>query len=376
MVVCTFSPYKAGMGNAAWEQARQLKKLGNEVTVFTPRYQKEQKKFEEMRGVKVRRLTPVFKYGNGAFLLQVFGRLKDFDTVFLHYPFFGTAEVVWIWKLFNPKKRLVIQYHMDVFGKGLLGIFFRIYAKILMPWILRAGDKVIVSSFDYARSSDARGLVDDRWVEIPFGIDLERFPSNRLESGSNVSNKFKRDGEKVVLFVGGLDKAHYFKGVDVLIEAMRDVRCEMLDARCVIVGGGDMLEEYQRMAREKGLEDVIEFPGKVSDGELVDFYERASVLVLPSVDRCEAFGIVLIEAMSHSVPVIASDLAGVRSVVSDGENGFLVKPRDIKGLTEKIEWVLSHPDEAREMGLAGRRRVEERYDWEKIGRKLLLVISK
>jgi len=91
VVVCTFPPYRGGMGNAAWEQARQLVKLGDEVTVFTPSYDAKQKRSESIDGVLVRRLTPVFKYGNAAFLPQLFWKMSDSDAIFLHYPFFGTA---------------------------------------------------------------------------------------------------------------------------------------------------------------------------------------------------------------------------------------------------------------------------------------------
>ena len=393
IIVCTFPPYKGGMGNAAWEQARQLVKLGNEIVVFTPRYKREQKILEKMKGVEVRRLTPVFKYGNAGFLPQLFWKLRGFDTVFLHYPFFGGAEVVRLRKLFNCKQKLVIYYHMDVVLGGVLGLIVKVHTKLLMPWIIKSADKVIVSSIDYVKNSDARGLVDEKFIEIPFGVNVKKIRNREIvTSHSSLVNRDDgnddekiRDEEKVVLFVGALDKAHYFKGVEVLIEAASKFRIQNSEFRIQIVGDGDMRGEYEKLVKEKGLEDVVKFVGKVSDGELVDYYRRATVLVLPSVDKSEAFGIVLIEAMACGTLVIASDLAGVRSVVDEGVNGFLVQPGDSQDLARKIEKVLKLPFSATQgrrdyeimkLGEAGRRKVEERYDWEKIGHRLLQIFNK
>lgn len=382
VVVCAFPPYKGGMGNAAFEQARQLVKLGNETVVLTSRYKKEQKKLENIEGVQVQRLTPIFKYGNAAFLPQLFWRMKDFDAIFLHYPFFGTAETVWLWKLFNRRKRLVIQYHMDVLGGGILGMFFKIYAKILMPLIIKSADEVVVSSFDYARNSDIKSLIDERFVEIPFGVDIGRFQdtrhkkqdTNKIQTSNNqISNDVENSG-KIILFVGALDRAHCFKGVDVLIEAASKV---MIDGQwsMIIVGDGDMRGEYEKLVKDKGLNDKIKFAGRASDEELVEYYKKAAVLVLPSVSRNEAFGMVLIEAMAEGTPVIASDLAGVRSVVDDGVTGFLVKPGDADDLAEKLNKIMKLGNyEIMKLGEAGRRKVEEKYNWNRIGQELSRIL--
>ena len=93
-VICTFPPYKGGMGNVAYEQAKELANLGHEVTVFTPSYSKEKQDFN----FNVVRLKSLIKFGNAAFLPQLIYRLRKFDVVQLHHPFFGATEIVWLAK--------------------------------------------------------------------------------------------------------------------------------------------------------------------------------------------------------------------------------------------------------------------------------------
>jgi glycosyltransferase involved in cell wall biosynthesis len=93
-------------------------------------------------------------------------------------------------------------------------------------------------------------------------------------------------------------------------------------------------------------------------------------MVLPSIDGSEAFGTVLLEAMASGLPVIASDLPGVRSVVDKKSNGFLVKPRDISSLAKYLDLLLKNPQMAGQFGQAGRAKVLAKYDWSHIGRSV------
>jgi glycosyltransferase involved in cell wall biosynthesis len=94
------------------------------------------------------------------------------------------------------------------------------------------------------------------------------------------------------------------------------------------------------------------------------------MLVLPSIDRSEAFGIVSLEAMASGVPVIASDLPGVRSVVDKKKTGLLVKPANVDNLANMIDYLLKNPKIAKEYGKAGREKVLQEYTWDKVGHKL------
>ena len=90
----------------------------------------------------------------------------------------------------------------------------------------------------------------------------------------------------------------------------------------------------------------------------------------------EAFGLVLVEAMATGKPVIASNLPGVRTVVNNGKDGFLVEPKNVEDLTLKIQYLLENEEVRKKFGREGREKVEEKYLWEKIGEKLESVYYK
>ena len=89
----------------------------------------------------------------------------------------------------------------------------------------------------------------------------------------------------------------------------------------------------------------------------------------------EAFGLVLVEAMATGKPVIASDLPGVRTVVNNGKDGFLVEPKNVEDLTLKIQYLLENEEVRKKFGSEGKKKVEEKYSWDKIAWKLAKIYS-
>jgi glycosyltransferase involved in cell wall biosynthesis len=137
------------------------------------------------------------------------------------------------------------------------------------------------------------------------------------------------------------------------------------------VGDGDLRPHYEQLTNELGLSERIRFAGRVAGHDLPSVYRAADFLVLPSETRGEAFGVVLLEAMASGRPVIATHLPGVRSVVSDGIDGLLVPPGNHRALSAAIAKLAALSPECRQhMGLAGRRKVEAEYGWERIGDRL------
>jgi len=295
-------------------------------------------------------------------------QLNDFDIVHLHYPFFGTARIVKKWKLNNPDKKLFITYHMDNRASGIKGLLFKINAKFWLKNILKVADKIQVTSFDYLKSSDAGKYLDmykDKFFELSLGVDTDKFKIR--EKPEYLFDKHNLDiNKKTILFVGGMDEAHYFKGIPVLLKSALALKKSNFDFQLVLVGDGNLRNNFEITARSYGLKDKVFFIGKVSNQDLAKYYNIADLLVLPSINQGEAFGLVLLEAMASGVPVIASDLAGVRTVASDG--GFIVKANDYKDLAEKIYEYFSEDRE--ELKNKVREVVEEKYSWKKIIEKL------
>lgn len=364
-IISTFPPYKGGMGNSAACFAKELVRIKHNITILTPNFTNPADEVGEWEGVKVIRIKPLFKIGNAAILPGILKYLKEFDVVHLHYPFYGTAELVALAKIWRGQKlKLVVHYHMDTRARGLKGLIFYIYKLIWLPIILRLAEEITCSSLDYAKHSDVGAYYSkhhQKFIQVPFGVDLDHF---HPKSEPNKPNSAE------ILFVGGLDRAHYFKGVDILIEAFAQVVLKLPQARLTILGRGDLEPIYKHLVKTIDLEDKVIFINNADDKALVENYQNSDLLILPSINQNEAFGLVLLEAMACGKPIIASNLPGVRSVFKNGKQGLTVKPGDAADLAEKILMIFKTPETKFQMGESARSLVEKRYSWAIAGEKL------
>ena len=372
IITPTFPPYGGGIGAVAAHGAEQLTSHQHDVTVFTPTYEGRERL--ENQAYKVRYLKPAVTYGNAALLSSLGKELNGFEAVYLHYPFFGAAEpLLLLTKRFKKEGvRYFIHYHMDVVGAGPKKSFFNLHTRWLLPKIIISADRVVVTSFDYARHSNIAPLIeskDDKYIEIPNGVDAAFFqPAARDET---LAYRYSiHSDEKVVLFVGGMDKAHYFKGVEFLLEAMSKLRLAEYQWKLLLVGEGDLRPTYRDLAVQLGIDRRTIFTGSVANDQLPAHYNLADVAVLPSIDRSEAFGGVLLEAMACAKPVVASNLPGVRTVATNEIEGLLVEPKNSDDLAKKINHVLQNSEVAGDLGRLGRLKVETDYDWLVVGKQL------
>ncbi|MEO6688185.1 MAG: glycosyltransferase, partial [Dokdonella sp.] len=168
-----------------------------------------------------------------------------------------------------------------------------------------------------------------------------------------------------LLAVGRLSR---YKGFNVLIDALADVG----DATLLLIGNGECEAELRMQARARGLEERIAFAGGLDDDALASAYASADAFVLPSLDRGEAFGLVLLEAMRAGVAVVASAIpgSGVSFVVADGETGLLVAPGEPQALAAAIERTRDVALRTR-LGQAGRKRWREHFTLEASASRML-----
>ena len=256
---------------------------------------------------------------------------------------------------------MVTRYHMDIVGSGFIKFVALISKSLFLPTLIRRSQKVLTASMDYAKSSHVAGLVGvdrcvhpNRVIELPFGVDLDRFHP--------VADK-PIGGTTRLLFLGGLDSNHYFKGLSVLIDALEFLKGRR-DWTLAVIGDGDLRPRYEEQVSKAGLSDRINFVGRaMGKDEAESYYRNSDVFVFPSVDRSEAFGLVSTEAQASGTPVIASDLDGVRGTIFDKKTGLLVPPKDINALREAIEWMIGNPEIRTKMGMAARVWAEHKFDW-------------
>jgi glycosyltransferase involved in cell wall biosynthesis len=343
-----YPPYRGGIGHVAFEYVERLRARGHDAHAFTLSHGHAY----AIDPAYVHRL-PSLRFGNAGFAPALLKALDGFDLVHLHYPFFGGAEFVLMHQRAHPRMPLVVTYHMDAAAEDWRRFVFRGYRETLMPFVMRAAKRIFVSSNDYASASElAAGKgIDDKLAELPFGVDTERFrPDGAFRN------------EPTLLFVGGLDAAHHFKGLDVLLEALRPLAGTPWNL--VVVGDGDLRATYEAKAESLGLSRRVRFVGAATDADLPALYRDADLLLFPSTSRAEAFGLVLLEAAASGLASIASDLPGVRTVVEHGRTGLLTPPRDVSALSRAIERLLKNPEERRSMGAAARDRAVSRYAWD------------
>jgi len=362
-VVCAFPPYAGGIGNSAYK-IETILKAKHEVFTFTPQTTR-----------------PLIQKGHGAILAQLLWRLRKFDYIYLHYPFFGTAEIIWLFKNFNKKTKLIVHYHMDVENKSWSNRILSIPGRLVRESLLKKADLIVSASFDYIKHSQIKNFYQsypEKFKEIPFGVDITKFIPKEinLPSDNSLIAKTKKIIQQVnelfikrdrldLIFVGGLDSAHYFKGVDILLKSLAFLKSKR-KWHLNIIGEGNLQPEYEALSKRLGLEKKVDFLGKLNETELIKNLQNSDLLILPSINSNEAFGLVLIEALACGVPVIASDLPGVRNVFTNLKEGLLVEPGKMEDLSAKIDFILENENLRKRMSQAARQKAIDKYDQNKI----------
>ncbi len=267
-------------------------------------------------------------------------RLKP-DILHFHHPN-PTGEVACL--LARPRCPVVVTYHCDIVRqKGLLKIY-----RYPLRWFLRRADRILVTSPAALERNVFLEPHRERCEVLPLGIRASDY--QETERSREVSARLRRAHPgPVVLFVG---RMRPYKGLPVLIDAMAQV-----NATLVLVGQGEMEGPIRKKILEDGMEQRVVLAGDVPAEDLPGYYRAADVFVLSSIDRSEALGLAMIEAMLCGVPAISTRLGtGTSFVNQDGVTGLEVAPSDHQELARAIQWILGNPDSAKRMGAAARER--------------------
>lgn len=261
---------------------------------------------------------------------------QDADIVHVHTPNLLAAISVLCLPVHIP---VVVHWHADIQEKGALGILVRPIEQAM----LRRADSIVATSEAYAVASKSLAPHTDRVSIIPIGIaDVENTP------------KLVESARPYVLFVGRLVP---YKGLRVLLDAFVSVNHE---AEIRIVGIGPQEAQLKAQADRLGITDRVKFLGRVDDAKLQELMEGASIFCLPSIDRREAFGVVLLEAMRARRAIVATDIpgSGVRWVNEAGTNVPVGEPQL---LADALNDLLGDTQKTLKLGMEGRRRFESQF---------------
>ena len=215
---------------------------------------------------------------------------------------------------------------------------------------------VLVNSLAVRQELAEREIPVNRIRVVPNGVDLSTFHPPTQERSPE---------DKTILFAGRLVPQ---KGVEVLLKAFGVALGRIPDLRLVIAGDGDLELHLKRLTYHLGFPHRVSFVGWQTGQALVEQYQKASLVVMPSY--YEPFGIVALEAMACGCPVLASRVGGLEEIIQDGLQGYLVPAGDYLLLAQRIVDMFLHPDRRLQMGRAAYQHAQQ-YAWQLIGETLL-----
>lgn len=368
LVNSEYPPIGGGAGNASAHLARELVKLGQQVTVLTARF--AGLPHEEVdAGVRIVRLpglrsrrdrsntTEQIAFLISAALLGLPWLLRLRPQVVL--AFFGAPSgvAVWFWTWFVSVPYIVSLRGGDV--PGFRPYDFARQHRLLKPLLRRVWRRAraVVANSQGLRQLGLAFEPNVPIAVIPNGVDLEAFevPARGWQPAR-------------LLFVG---RVVYQKGLDLLLNALSGLKEK--EWTLEIVGDGPRAEELQAQVLEKGLNGRVAFSGWKHGVELTERYASANLFAYPS--RHEGMPNALLEAMASGLPAVATRIAGNEELVAEGETGRLVPAEDAAALQAAIDELIADPAARQRMGAAARKHAAGRYSWSTVAKAYLELLQ-
>lgn len=228
-----------------------------------------------------------------------------------------------------------------------------------MEAVLDRASALLIGSRSFAAEVHERlGTPLERFTIVPGAVDTDRFRPNG-----------RPDRDPILLYHGRIDRR---KGALDLVDALAALR-ERRDVALVMSGIGPDLDAARARVAELGLDDAVSLPGTVAYDDVPGVYHRGDVFVSPTY--AEGFSNTILEAMASGLPVVSCNAIGVTDCVRDGDNGVLVEPGDVEGLTAALERVLADEPLRGRLAATALAEVHERYAWSRVAREIAGVYA-
>ena len=344
----------AGLEIAAYNIAKYLAERNHEVHVITT-LDKGLPKESTEEGFYVHR----FKTSKIPILRTVSYYMKSLFVVKKINP-----DIVHVQTIFLALSGLLIKKFLHkpyvVYGRGSDVYLSWRFKNLISKPILKNADAIIALTEDMKRG--IQKIWDRDAFVVPNGIDLDRFENLSREE---FRKRLKiEEAEKIIIFVGGLRPV---KGVKYLIEAMKIIIDKNRNTKLFIVGDGEEREYLENLVRNLNLEKHINFIGQVPNEEVREYMAASNVFILPSLS--EGFPVTVVEAMASGLPIVATNVRGLPEIVKDGENGFLVEPKNLEEIADKVLLLLKNEELRKRISKRNKEEVKK-YSWKNIVEKL------
>lgn len=370
-VIPYFPPFSGGVEYNAYYICKELAKRGHKITVICHNH-KEGYKEETLDGIKVKRIPLKKQLFNSPFSSSILKEIdaelksKSYDLIHTHIP---SPFPAYCAALASSKFKIpmVLTYHNDISGLNIISnILAFVWNLTFGNYMLAKCSRIFATTPIYPKISLWLKMHKNKIAIVPNGVDLSIYsPSNsRHKKARAIKNKYK--GKKIVFFVGSMGVYKKCKGIDYLIKSARHIKKKTKDFVIVIGGKGKLREFYMDMAKKLGVDDVVDLIGYIKDEDMPYFYGAADVTVLPSINKWEGFGIIIMESLATKKPVVGSDVGGIPYAVGNG--GLLAKPRDEKDLADKILTLISNKKLADRYAENGFKRVKKLFQWKDIAK--------
>jgi len=368
-----------------------LVKKGVEIEIICP-HDSGCSFFEDRKGVKIRRFPYFFplQYQNLAYGSGILKNIKTNICTKIQLPIFIISEIIYTLRRLMTSKPDLIHAHWSL-PQGLTGIICKKVFGIpcittvhgsdvhgLQYPLLKALNRIVINNSDICTANSRASAKkvytiagrEDTQV-IPMGVDTNLF--SRSEKVGKIRKKYEIDGD-VLLFAGRLIRV---KGLYYLIKALPEVLKQQPKTKLLIVGSGPEKSRLMQLSAELEIINRIVFIDEVLQEDLIPLYSMADILILPSIidvtGETEGLGVVLLEAMACRVPVIGSNVGGIKDIIIDGETGLISEQKNSDSLAEKILQLLSDEQLRKKVIENGFKLVKEKFAWEAISDRFMNI---
>jgi colanic acid/amylovoran biosynthesis glycosyltransferase len=304
-----------------------------------------------------------FKYKKESLSLYLFyqiplaKKLKNFDIIHIHFAD-NAVPIVRLQKILNFESKLIVSFH---------GYDVHEYSSEYYTSLFNTKNIKYTSNTSYtAKKAIQLGFNKDKISILAVGLDTNFFQPSRMKSS------FYN-----LLFVGRFVE---FKAPLNAIKITEALSKKINNIRLTMIGGGPEMRSCQDYVSKNNLEDYVHMTGAKSQSQIVDIMNSSNLFIYPGIickaGRCENQGLVLQEAQAMGLPVICSDVGGIKDGMIDNITGFLVEEKNLKKFVEKIMYLYANPEFQKEMAQNAREFVCKHYDSKILGEKLLDIYFK